>query len=107
MDCKICRSGDIADVLLIGSLDSSWSPYLSDRLDETIRAGVQEIRLDITGISYLSSNGIALLVRYHRQLRQIGGNLRVVGDSESVGRVLELTGVAKLLRQDQSVAQSL
>ena len=70
MDCQIRRADDVAEVVLVGSLDSSWSSYLSDRIDEVIRGGALEVRVDMAGVSYLSSNGIALLVRYHRQLRQ-------------------------------------
>lgn len=104
MDCQISSADDVAEVVLIGSLDSSWSPYLSDRLDEVIRTGVREVRVDMSGVSYLSSNGIALLVRYHRQMRQIGGCFRIVADSEAVGHVLKLTGVAKLLRDEGPIA---
>ena len=81
----------------VGSLDSSWSSYLSDRIDEVIRSGAREVRLDMAGVSYLSSNGIALLIRYHRQLRKIGGRIRIVADSEAVSHVLRLTGVAQIL----------
>ena len=69
MDCQISRSDDVALVVIIGSLDSSWSSYFSDRIDEVVRSGAHEVRVDMSGVSYLSSNGIALLVRYHRQLR--------------------------------------
>src|SRR5262245_21254034 len=100
MECQISSTDDVAEVVLIGSLDSSWSPYLSDRLDEVIRTGVREVRLDMSGVSYLSSNGIALLVRYHRQMRQIGGSFRIVADSEAVSHVLRLTGVTKILRDE-------
>jgi anti-anti-sigma factor len=104
MDCQINRTDDIAEAVLIGRLDSAWTDYLSERLDEVIRTGVREIHLDMSGISYLSSNGIALLVRYHRQMRQIGGALRIVADSEAISNVLRLTGVAKLLESDGSIA---
>jgi anti-anti-sigma factor len=100
MDCQIHRALDVAELVLIGSLDSSWSSYLSDRIDEVIRGGALEVRIDMAGISYLSSNGIALLVRYHQQLRKIGGRIRIVADSESVSHVLRLTGVAQILRDD-------
>ena len=59
MDCQIRRADDVAEVVLVGSLDSSWSSYLSDRIDEVIRGGALEVRLDMAGVSYLSSNGIA------------------------------------------------
>src|SRR3954470_2280819 len=100
MECQISSTDDVAEVVLIGSLDSSWSPYLSDRLDEVVRTGVREVRVDMSGVSYLSSNGIALLVRYHRQMRQIGGSFRIVADSEAIANVLNLTGVARMLRDD-------
>ena len=104
MECRISSAPDIAEVFLIGSLDSSWSSYLADRLDEVIRTGVREVRFDLSGVSYLSSNGIALLVQYNRQMRRIGGALRIVAESDAVGHVLKLTGVDKLLRNEVPVA---
>ncbi len=97
MECQIRRADDVAELVLVGSLDSSWSSYLSDRIDEVIRSGALEVRLDMAGISYLSSNGIGLLVRYHRQLQKIGGRFRIVADSEAVSHVLQLTGVSQIL----------
>jgi anti-anti-sigma factor len=104
MECQISSADDIAEVVLIGSLDSSWSPYLAERLDEVIRTGVREVRVDLLGVTYLSSNGIALLVQYNRQMRRIGGVFRIVADSDAVGHVLRLTGVDKLLRTELPVA---
>jgi anti-sigma B factor antagonist/stage II sporulation protein AA (anti-sigma F factor antagonist) len=101
MDCQISRSGDIALVEIVGSLDSSWSQFLAERLDEVVRTGAHEVQVDMSGVSYLSSNGIALLVRYHRQMRQIGGRFRIVSDSDAVGHVLKLTGVSNLLKNDE------
>jgi anti-anti-sigma factor len=100
MDCQIRRTDGVAELVLVGSLDSSWSTYLSDRLDEVLRGGALEVQVDMAGISYLSSNGIALLVRYHKQLRRIGGKFVIVADSEAVSHVLRLSGVSKLFRDD-------
>ena len=94
MDCQISRLRRRRRTgLVIGSLDSSWSSYLSDRFDEVVRSGALEVRIDMAGVSYLSSNGIALLIRFHQQLRKIGGRFRIVADSEAVSHVLRLTGV--------------
>ena len=100
MDCQIRRADDVAELVLVGSLDSSWSSYFSDRIDEVVRGGALEVRVDMAGVSYLSSNGIGLLIRYHRQLRKIGGRFRIVADSEAVSHVLRLTGVWQLLHDD-------
>jgi anti-anti-sigma factor len=104
MDCQIRRADVVAELVLIGSLDSSWSSYLGDRIDEVVRGGALEVRLDMAGISYLSSNGIALLVRCHNQLRKIGGRFRIVASSDAVSHVLRLTGVTKVLGDDEPVS---
>jgi anti-anti-sigma factor len=105
MDCQIHQTGSVAEVVVIGSLDSSWAPYLADRLDEVIRDGIKEVRVDMAGITYLSSNGIALLVRYHKQMRQIGGRFRIVDESEEACRVLELTGLARMFFPEGTAAE--
>jgi anti-anti-sigma factor len=106
MDCQITRSDDVALVVIIGSLDSSWSSYLSDQFDEVVRGGAHDVQVDMSGVTYLSSNGIGLLIRCHRQMRQIGGRFRIVADSEAVGHVLKLTGVRNLLRDDVPLAET-
>jgi anti-anti-sigma factor len=106
MDCQISRSDDVALVVVIGSLDSSWSNYFSERLDEVVRSGAHEVRVDMSGVTYLSSNGIALLVRYHRQMRQIGGRFRILAHSSEVGQVLKLTGVLNLLKDEEPAADT-
>jgi anti-anti-sigma factor len=97
MDCQIRRADDVAELVLVGSLDSSWTPYLADQIDEVVRAGAVEVWFDMLGVTYLSSHGIAIIVRYHQQLRKIGGRVRIVAGSEMVTSVLKLSGVSKVL----------
>jgi anti-anti-sigma factor len=100
MDCQIRRAETVAELVVVGSLDSSWSSYFSDQLDEVVRSGALDVLVDMVGVSYLSSNGIGLLVRYHRQLARIGGRFRIVAESETVAHVLRLTGVWQLLHDE-------
>ena len=100
MDCRIRRADQIAELVLVGSLDSTWSAYLSDQIDEVIRAGALEVLIDMAGVSYLSSNGIAILIRHHRRMRKIGGRFRIVADSDAVGHVLRLSGVWAILHEE-------
>jgi anti-anti-sigma factor len=101
MECQIRRADNVAELILVGSLDSSWSSYFSDRIDEVVRGGALEVVVDMVGVSYLSSNGIGLLIRYHSQLAKIGGRFRIVAESEAVSHVLRLTGVWKLLHDER------
>ena len=100
MDCQIRRAELVAELVLVGSLDSSWTPYLADQIDELVRAGAHEVWFDMSGVTYLSSHGIAIIVRYHRQLLKIGGRVRIVAGSELVTSVLKLSGVTQVLDVD-------
>ena len=97
MDCQIRRAELVAELVLVGSLDSSWTPYLADQIDELVRAGAHEVWFDMSRVTYLSSHGIAIIVRYHRQLLKIGGRVRIVAGSELVTSVLKLSGVTQVL----------
>ena len=36
MECQIHRADDIAELVLVGSLDSTWASYLTDQVDEVV-----------------------------------------------------------------------
>jgi anti-anti-sigma factor len=80
-----------------GRLDAYWADHLARALEEAIRDGADRIRLDLGGVSFISSVGLRVLLRFYKQLRQIGGGLAVSNPSEAVKRVLELAGLDELL----------
>ncbi len=57
-----------------GRLDNYWTEHLRGNLEEVIRGGAHGIRLNLSEISFLSSAGVGLLVKFHTQLKGIGGS---------------------------------
>ena len=80
-----------------GRLDGYWADHLNQRLTETIGEGHDRIRLDLSGVSFMSSAGIGVLMRCHKQLQRIDGSLVVTRPSPQVRTVLEMTRLADLL----------
>jgi anti-anti-sigma factor len=80
-----------------GRLDSYWADPLAHRLDEVIRGGVHQITLNLSEVTYLSSAGIRVLVKFYKQLQGIQGSFVVSNPSEPVKTVLELAGLGTLL----------
>jgi len=58
------------------------------------------IVLDMSGISYLDSAAIGVLVGCHGTVRNSGGQLRLAGVTSRVGAVFKMTGVDKVLTLD-------
>lgn len=97
--------GDALEVKVKGRLDNYWTEHLRGNLEEVIRGGAHGIRLNLSEISFLSSAGVGLLVKFHTQLRNIGGSFIVTSPSERVKQVLDLCRLSTiLLAQTTTVA---
>ena len=101
------RSGDWVEVRFKGRMDSYWSDHCDTALQEVIRKGAHLVRLNLAAVTYLSSAGIRVLIRYHKQLHGIQGKFRVLSPSEPVKKVLEMSGLMQFLGVRDSITSSL
>jgi anti-anti-sigma factor len=85
------------EIKLKGRMDATWSDHVARALAECVQSGQHVIMVDMAEVDYLSSAGIRILVLYARQLSKIQGRFGVVNASNSVRKVLELSGLAVLL----------
>lgn len=97
MELTRIDQSDGVEIQAFGRLDEHWTGHLSDRLDEVIRTGAHRIRLNLSGVSYMSSAGIRVLVTFSKQLGELGGSFLVIEPSEMVRKVLDLTGLTPML----------
>ena len=77
MEFTRSRSAEGVELHLRGRLDGFRAPVLIQELDRLIKAGDRDIRLNLAEVSYLSSAGIGVIVKYHQDLAKQGGNLVV------------------------------
>lgn len=93
-------AGEAAIELAVnGRIDAETGVELEHAVAEELRRGHHAIRLDCTGVSFLSSAGIRVLFNVHRAAKTAGGKCLIGGASDPVARVLELTRLAPLLRE--------
>src|SRR5262245_32554970 len=97
MEIRRQRIGDVLELEIRGRLDGYWADHLAQSLDDVVCEGTRNLRLNLSEVSYLSSAGIRVLVRAHKQLSAIGGSFSVSVPSETVRSILELTGLIDLL----------
>lgn len=91
------NQAELVVLVVAGRIDGYWSKVLDESLDELIRSGVLHVALNLSGVQYLSSIGIRVLVKYAKQFRQIQGNFGIVSCSEAVGEVLKMAGLFTVL----------
>jgi anti-anti-sigma factor len=97
MEIRTNFSEGLMEMRVLGRLDGYWAPQLATELDGAIREGHSRIRLNLSGLEYLSSAGIQVLMRYYQELAKLQGSLDVARPSDPVRKVLGLSGLDRLL----------
>lgn len=84
-------TGDALTLTLTGRLDTSTAPQLQDVLMPSIEDNKQVV-LDFSGIEYISSAGLRVLLMGAKAAKAAGGSQTLVNVSEDVMEVFALTG---------------
>lgn len=94
LDIEFSRVRGRVVVHLRGELDVSTTQVLRQRLIDLIDGqGNLSVVLELSGVTFIDSAGIGLVVGAHRRLREKGGSLVVSSPSRQVACVLDATGL--------------
>lgn len=82
-----------------GELDMLTAPRLSTQLDlaEAIVVPPAPVVLDLSGLMFLGSAGLSVLLAHHERCAKLGSRLEIVPGGRAVTRPLEVTGLDQIL----------
>ena len=94
------------ELRLNGRFDANWSDHVSGVINTAIRSGQHHIVLNLSGVDYISSAGIRVLMSHYKQLNAVKGTFRVAEPIESILKVFKLAGLSNLIvTVDQEVEE--
>lgn len=99
--------GALAAVAVRGEIDIRSAPDLRAWLGRAVDEGATQLVLDLSGVEFMDSSGLGVLVGVHKRLARIGGRLRVVGVSAPVARLLAVTGLTRVFDVRDSTGTAL
>jgi anti-sigma B factor antagonist len=91
MDCAIREHDGVTVVSPRGDIDAESTSAFQAQLDERLQAGAQYFVIDLAGVRFVDSAGLATLVRLYRRVRIGEGDVRLAQVPPTVMSVLELT----------------
>ncbi|MFZ1728990.1 MAG: STAS domain-containing protein [Bacteroidota bacterium] len=97
MEIQRRGNGRTATVFVTGKMDAYWSDALSRELEACVAEGAREISLDLSGVGFISSAGLRVLLIYLKQMKAIKGSLLFIKPSEKVRSIFDLSGLTHLL----------
>ena len=87
------RAGELTRVTVIGELDLATSPALKERLDALEPDTTRRVVLDLSGVTFMDSRGIAVLMHAAKKSETDGLEFRLSPVDGQVKRVLECTSL--------------
>lgn len=97
---KRCENGTLT-VFLSGELDHHSVDGARAALDEMLELEeFRQLELDFSGIVFMDSSGIGLVLSRYQQMRKQGVAMRVVGSRGYTRRIFQLAGVTRVVPFD-------
>ena len=107
MTISDAHEGGVVVVSPRGRIDSTTSVTLERHLQELAAAGQTRVVVDFTGVDYISSAGLRVMLALAKRGRDQKGRVALFGMNDSVRQVFELAGFVALFTIAPTRAEAL
>lgn len=98
MEINLTQQNDTTVLSLNGMLDSSSTPQFKEKMSELLDTTPLDIRLDLTHLAYISSQGLRLLLTLMKEVDAKGGKLVFQGVQPAVMEVFNMSGLSQIMQ---------
>ena len=96
MTINIKRELGLVTLRITGRLDTITSPNLDSVINE-LPEDTKELAFDMSGVEYISSAGIRVLLGAYKKMNLNQGTMRIEKANDMVREVFEMTGLSDML----------
>ena len=90
--------GRVLRAALSGEVDHHGARAIMEELNRQIDLELpRELTIDLAGVTFMDSSGIAVLLRAWRRVGELGGSVQVVNVPTQAAKVLKTAGLDKLM----------
>jgi anti-anti-sigma factor len=92
MEISEDKQGDVLTLSLKGRLDAASSKSTEEKILKLIDAGERRLVIDLSGLAYISSVGLRVLMVVAKKLKTVQGKVALCALQPSVKQVFEIAG---------------
>ena len=99
MEIKYKNKDSTLTLFVYGELDECSASNAKNALDKLIMKNLNtsKVVLDLSGLSFMDSTGIGLLIGRYKKLKQFNVSAYITGASLATEKVIELSGLYKIM----------
>jgi anti-anti-sigma factor len=90
------RVGGIVAIVPAGRIDTTTAPVLEQHLTALLVSGERRLVVDFSGVEYISSAGLRVMLLLARRVRDVDGRLGLCAMGDPVRQVFQLAGFLPL-----------
>ncbi len=92
-------SGELLVVRIIGEIDHHSAVGMRTGIDaEIFEHRPKKLILDLSGVDFMDSSGLGLILGRYATIQKVGGELVVLNPNEGVVKILKLAGAERILK---------
>lgn len=102
MSVEISVNGEVTTAYLSGEIDHHSAVAIREKIDVATERNMPSLLvLDFTGVNFMDSSGIGLVMGRYRNISRRGAKLHITGTSPQIYKVMKLSGIEKLATIDK------
>ncbi|MDW4528998.1 anti-sigma factor antagonist [Rossellomorea marisflavi] len=90
-------------VKVSGEIDAYTAPKLKESLQPVAEKENCQLIVDLSDVSYMDSTGLGVFVGLFKTVKAGGGELHLVGLSDRLKRLFDITGLGDIMNIDSKV----
>ena len=95
MEIKIREEKEVVIIILEGEVDISVTDPIRQKFRELIDGKKKFVLVNMASVSYIDSSGLGMFVETMQEMGKYGGKIKLVGLTDDVKKVFELTRLNK------------
>ena len=99
MTINVERDLEFVTLEITGRLDTTTAPNLESVIWD-LSEDTKELVLDMSGVEYISSAGIRVLLGAYKKINSAQGKVRILNAGDMVREVFAMTGLEQMLEQE-------
>ncbi len=103
MNTEFKEEDKILSIQITEEIDHHTTEKLRRKMDyEITRFMPRKVIFDFSKVSFMDSAGIGLLLGRYKLAKMLGGNTKIINASQSIKKVLEMSGVVRIIPVEEN-----
>ncbi len=101
MSVRISVKGEVVTAFLEGELDHHSAKPIREAIDSALELNMPSLLvLDFSGVTFMDSSGVGLVMGRYRLLNPKGGEIHITGTNPLIYKLLMLSGISRLAKME-------